>query len=199
MQVSTIFKHPFSSYWILSAAILLLALLPETVQSWLLYERNALVQGQIWRAFSAHLLHSNHWHLLMNIAGLLLVMLLHGGYYHWRSLLLLWLLCAGSISSMLYLFSPQIHVYVGLSGLLHAMLAMGAIKDIQLKQRSGILLLAGLLAKVLWEQWQGPDPALAELINASVATDAHLYGVFSGAVVALSIVLWQLVKTTPEH
>jgi rhomboid family GlyGly-CTERM serine protease len=183
------FKQPLSSYWILSAVILLLALLPETVQSWLIYERNALLQGQIWRAFSAHLLHSNHWHLLMNIAGLLLVMLLHGGYYRWRMLLLLWFFCAGTISSMLYLFSPQIHVYVGLSGLLHAMLAMGAIKDIQLNQRSGILLLVGLLAKVLWEQWQGPDLALAELINASVATDAHLYGVVAGLITGLSLLV----------
>ena len=187
-----------SPYWLALIVSLLCALLyvaglfTPSVDTLLAYRRSDISDGQWWRLITGNLLHTNHWHLLMNIAGLLLVMLLHGGYYRWRMFLLLWLFCAGTISSMLYLFSPQIHSYVGLSGLLHAMLAMGAIKDIQLKQRSGILLLAGLLAKVLWEQWQGPDPALAELINASVATDAHLYGVVAGVIIGLSLLVYAM-------
>ena len=84
------------------------------------------------------------------------------------------------IAVAMYLYSADIAIYVGLSGLLHSMLTLGALRDIQLKMTTGWLLLAGLLIKVSFEQWQGPDAKLAELINASVATDAHLYGAICG-------------------
>lgn len=172
-------------YLLLAAVMLTLAWLPESVTQLLQYQRTSLEQDQLWRLISGHLLHSNYWHLLMNLAGLLLVMLLHGSYWRWPSLLMQWLSAALLISMALYLFSPQIVIYVGLSGLLHAMLTIGALKDIQLKMKTGWLLLAGLIIKVGYEQWHGPDQALAELINASVATDAHLFGVMSGLLIAL--------------
>lgn len=175
----------FGAYLLLAALLLILALLPEPAQQWLQYDRSALETGQYWRLLSGHLLHSNGWHLLMNLAGLVLVMLLHGSYFRSYTLLLQWLLFAGVISGLLYLGSPQMHIYVGLSGMLHAMLTLGAIKDIQVKQHTGGLLLTGLIGKVVWEQWQGPDAALAELINASVAIDAHLYGVLSGLFIGI--------------
>lgn len=171
--------------------MVLLAMLPDSWQQALQYNRTDISNSQYWRLFSGHLLHSNTWHLLMNLAGLLLAMLLHGSYYRGNMLTLQWLLCSLAISLALYYYSPQIHIYVGLSGLLHAMLTLGALKDIQLKLGTGWLLLAGLIGKVSWEQWQGPDAELAELINASVATDAHLYGVCSGLCFALLLYSWQ--------
>ena len=178
-------------YLLVAAAILLLAALPEHLQAALSYSRDGIADAQYWRLVTGHLLHSNNWHLLMNLAGLLLAMLLHGSYYRGKMLTLQWLLCALAISLALYYYSPQIHIYVGLSGLLHAMLTLGALKDIQLKLSTGWLLLAGLIGKVGWEQWQGPDAKLAELINASVAIDAHLYGVCSGLGLGLSLYGWQ--------
>ena len=59
----------FGAYLLLAALLLLLALLPEPMQQWLRYDRSALQTGQYWRLFSGHLLHSNGWHLLMNLAG----------------------------------------------------------------------------------------------------------------------------------
>ncbi|HEY0924631.1 rhombosortase [Rheinheimera pacifica] len=171
--------------------MVLLAMLPDSWQQALQYNRADISNSQYWRLFSGHLLHSNHWHLLMNLAGLLLAMLLHGSYYRGKMLTLQWLLCALAISLALYYYSPEIHIYVGLSGLLHAMLTLGALKDIQLKLSTGWLLLAGLIGKVGWEQWHGPDAELAELINASVATDAHLYGVCSGLCLGLLLYVWQ--------
>ena len=176
---SLIAKH-FQPYLLLALLLACLAILPEPLQQWLSYQRTAIEHGQLWRLLSGHLLHSNVWHLAMNLAGLLLAMLLHSHYYPPRYTLINWLGCAVLISMLLYCFSPEIGLYVGLSGVLHAMLTLGAIKDIQLKQPTGALLLAGLLAKVAWEQWQGPDADLADLINASVAIDAHLYGVLAG-------------------
>ncbi|MDX5408024.1 MAG: rhombosortase [Chromatiaceae bacterium] len=172
-------------YAALAICMLLLALIPDNWQLVLQYQRSALEQGQLWRTISGHLLHANHWHLLLNLAGLLLVLLLHGRYFLARQLLAQWLVYALAISALLYLFSTNIYSYVGLSGVLHAMLTLGAIKDVQQRDHSGYLLLAGLLAKVAYEQWQGPDAELASLIGADVAIDAHLYGVISGVLVAI--------------
>lgn len=174
-------------YAALAISMLLAALLPENWQLALHYQRSALEQGQLWRAISGHLLHANHWHLLLNLAGLLLALLLHGRYLSARQLLLQWLVFTLAISALLYLFSAHIYSYVGLSGVLHAMLTLGAIKDVQQAERSGYLLLAGLLVKVGYEQWQGPDAELASLIGADVAIDAHLYGVLTGVLLALAL------------
>jgi rhomboid family GlyGly-CTERM serine protease len=172
-------------YAALAIGMLLAALLPENWQLALQYQRSALEQGQLWRAISGHLLHANHWHLLLNLAGLLLAVLLHGRYFSARQLLVQWAVYALAISALLYLFSTNIHSYVGLSGVLHAMLILGAIKDVQQRDHSGYLLLAGLIAKVSYEQWQGPDAELASLIGADVAIDAHLYGVITGVLLAI--------------
>ncbi|GAB2929292.1 rhombosortase [Rheinheimera gaetbuli] len=171
-------------YLFLALLLVLLFLLPDTVQQALQYQRDAIRNGQLWRLLSGHLLHSNHWHLTMNLAGLLLAMLLHSHYYQAVKLYSQLALSVVLISLALYCFSANIVVYVGLSGLLHSMLTLGALRDIQLKMTTGWLLLAGLIVKVGWEQWQGPDQQLAKLINANVATDAHLYGVITGLVVA---------------
>lgn len=174
-------------YAALALSMIVLALIPDNWQTALQYQRSALEQGQLWRALSGHLLHANHWHLLLNLAGLLLVLLLHGRYFCARQLLLQWLVFALAISALLYLFSTNIYSYVGLSGVLHAMLTLGAIKDVQQAERSGYLLLTGLIAKVAYEQWQGPDAELASLIGADVAIDAHLYGVITGLLLALAL------------
>lgn len=180
--------------------MLLFAILPDGWQSMLRYTRSAIENGAYWRLFSGHLLHSNGWHLLMNLAGLLLAMLLHGRYFSSAALTMHWLAGALMISVALYVFSPAISVYVGLSGLLHCMLTTGAVYDIRLRQRGGALLLVALIGKVVWEQWQGPDAALAELINANVAIDAHLYGVLSGLCIALGYgVATRLKRHTPHN
>ena len=185
-------------YLLLALLCLVLAWLPEPLQQLLQYQRDAIGQGQLWRLLTGHLLHSNNWHLLMNLAGLLLAMLLHGSYYRGKMLTLQWLLCGLAISLALYYYSPQIHIYVGLSGLLHSMLTLGALRDIHLKMLTGWLLLAGLLVKVSVEQWQGPDAQLAQLIDASVAIDAHLYGVIAGLAIGLAAAIMQRYNTKPS-
>lgn len=167
--------------------LLLLHLLPDSIRSVLEYHRSQ--PEQIWRALTGHLLHSNHWHLVMNLGALLLMLMLHQLYYQLSSFALLLLSGCIGISVLLYLFSPDIQIYVGLSGWLHCFITVGALLDIKHKIQSGWLILFGVIAKVSYEQWQGPDPELAALIDANVAIDAHLYGVIWGVLLGLVFVV----------
>lgn len=185
----------FSSFqWGMLVFVLLLVtlhFLPESLRSGLEYHRAE--PEQVWRAVTGHLLHSNHWHLVMNLGALLLMLMLHQLYYQLKSFVLLLLSGCLGISLLLYLFSPQIQIYVGLSGWLHCFITVGALLDIRYKIQSGWLILLGVIAKVTYEQRQGPDMELAALIDANVAIDAHLYGVICG----LLLGLLYLVSTTP--
>ncbi|MBU2428610.1 MAG: rhombosortase [Gammaproteobacteria bacterium] len=166
----------------LSLALLLviLHLLRLELTPFLEFNRSAIYQGQWWRILTGHFMHTNTWHLVMNLGGLFLIMLLHGNYYRaiqlWVNVVLGCLL----IGLALLFWSPQISLYVGLSGWLHALLVCGCCIDIQRHWSSGWLILAAVFGKVIWEQWQGASQDIVTLINAEVATDAHLYGAAVG-------------------
>lgn len=173
----------------LSIIVVIAAILPQQMQQALVYQHSAIIDAEYWRLVTGHLLHSNTWHLVMNLAGLSLVMLLHGRYYS-SSTIILYVGCTAlGISYLLLWLAPDIHVYVGLSGVLHALLCIGAIKDMQQHEPTGKILFLGLMAKVGYEQWQGPDADLAQLINANVAIDAHLFGIVIGLLLALLLSL----------
>jgi len=155
----------------------------EQLHTQLNYDVSALVQGQWWRLLSAHLLHTNLYHLLLNLAGLFLLWALHGEYYQHKNSLFLILLCSLGTATGLLVFSDLTH-YVGLSGTLHGLFAWGVIQDIKRGYKTGWLLLAGVVIKLLQEQFYGGSIATESLIQARVAVDAHLYGALSGLLAA---------------
>lgn len=146
------------------------------------YNANLINNGELWRLITGHLLHTNTAHLLLNLAGLVLLWSLHGQYYNVKSYLAIFISCSLLTSIMLYFFSPDLVKYVGLSGVLHSVFVIGAVKDIQHNMKSGYLLLIGVAAKITHEQVYGADSEISSLIAADVAIDAHLFGAVSGIV-----------------
>ena len=164
--------------------------LPEFAQSWLRYDRTGIENGEFWRLVSGHLAHLGWAHLVMNIVGLLLVTWLFappGRPWQW---LVAILSCAVLSSIGLYLFSPQLQWYVGLSGILHGLVMAGAIRWVASGDRAGVWMLGLLAAKLLWEQAVGALPLSAELAGGPVAVDAHLWGAFGGLVWAGAFWFW---------
>ncbi len=153
----------------------------------LAYRRSAISSGEWWRLLSGNLLHTNHWHLLMNLAGLWVIAFLHEMHYRVGNFTLLFLSLAALQGIGLYLFYPTVGGYVGLSGLLHGLFTYGALKDIQRRIRSGYLLFVGVCAKVLYEQFYGATDQITQLIGARVATESHLIGVVCGIVLFVAI------------
>ncbi|MEP1446784.1 MAG: rhombosortase [Paraglaciecola sp.] len=164
-------------------------MMEPTSSDWLAYDRQQLDNFQWWRLLSGHFLHTNNVHLLLNLIGLSLLWALHGQYYATLRYLLIFVsLCLGT-SAGLYLFSPQMQWYVGLSGVLHGMFILGAYFDIRNKLRSGWILLAGVWLKVMHEQIYGASQDVAKLISANVAIDAHLFGAISGSLIIVYYLL----------
>ncbi|MDP5460211.1 rhombosortase [Alishewanella sp. HL-SH06] len=175
----------YAPYFLLGFLIFLLHFSPLAWHELLQYSRPAIGQGEVWRVLTGHLLHSNAYHLLMNMVGLLLIMLIHGHLpgrlaFGWQLLIL-----GLGTSAGLWWLAPDMLYYVGLSGVLHGILCYGAVIDIKQGFRTGYLILAGVLVKILSEQFSAPDLALAAQINADVAIDAHLFGASVGCLLGL--------------
>lgn len=179
--------------------VLILALLAyifeDKLINALVYKRELIAQCEMWRIFSSHFFHTNLNHLLLNLGGLLLLWSLHGQYYTIKNYFLFFISSSITVSYGLYLFSPELSQYVGLSGILHGVFIWGGLTDIRHKILSGYLLVVGILIKVIHEQIYGAGQDIVELINANVAIDAHLWGVISGILFfILSLVLSSIIK-----
>lgn len=144
------------------------------------YQRQLISNGEVWRLISGHLFHTNAYHLILNVAALILLWLLHRKFYTLPSYSLLFLWCAFFCSIALYFFEPSLIQYVGLSGVLHGIFVWGALMDIRDGDKTGYLLLIGVVLKIIHEQVYGASTELVALINASVAINAHLWGAIAG-------------------
>jgi rhomboid family GlyGly-CTERM serine protease len=143
--------------WVVTSCLLgflALALHPTSPLQW------ALNAGpEPWRLVSASLAHWNAAHLLGNLVGLGLVTLLG-----WRADLRLvhtgaWLSCGPLLNLGLLGIHPQLPPYAGMSGLLHAGVALAVVVLLGRRgaeRRIALGIGLGLLAKLLAESPWGP-------------------------------------------
>jgi rhomboid family GlyGly-CTERM serine protease len=162
-------------------AACLLVLLPalggDPARRLLRYDRAGLLQGQWWRLVTGHLVHLDLRHALLNSAGLVLVWALFARDYAPKAWTAIVLAAIASIDAGLWLADSTVQWYVGSSGVLHGVMAAGALAHLRRGERDGGVLAALLLLKLAWEHWVGALPfAGAD----AVVVDAHLYGVLGG-------------------
>jgi len=154
------------------------------------FNRTAIIAGEYWRIVTGHFFHTNTAHLLLNFAGLFMLWLLHGQYYTVQQYVLLMVVLCTATSLFILGFSPDLKLYVGLSGVLHGVFVFGSLNDIREGEKTGYVLLLGLTLKVLHEQLYGPSADVSALINANVAIDAHMWGAIAGGIYSLFYFLW---------
>lgn len=172
---------------------LIVALLGENATALVQYDRGAIEHGQWWRLLSGHFAHLGFSHLMLNIAGLALISALFSAGMSPRQWTACFLISAAAVSTGLYFFQPQLHWYVGLSGVLHGLFVSGAIDSWRRGLRlEGVLLLA-LVGKLIWEQLSGPLPGSEAAAGGPVVVDAHMYGAIGGLL--FSVILLALQKT----
>lgn len=155
----------------------------EGARAALRYERADVLQGEWWRLITAHLAHGDARHLLLNLAGLALLGLLFAGCHSLFGWLVIALGSMAAIAVGLVFYEPQLDWYLGLSGVLHGLLAAGALAWWQREPRWLALALSMVVVgKLGWEQWQG---ALSLSGSMPIVVNAHLYGAMGGLAAGL--------------
>jgi rhomboid family GlyGly-CTERM serine protease len=176
--------------WPLALAAAAVALEMAGFREHLRWDRLAIGGGEFWRLAGGHLVHLGWSHLLMNVLGLVLVWSLVGAAFSAKAWGVVVAVSIASIDAGFWWLSPGLDWYVGLSGVLHALLAAGAVNIVwrhperRLEAGALILLLAGKLA---FEQLAGPMPGSNAAAGGAVVVDAHLYGALAGCGAAFGV------------
>ena len=170
--------------WALLAAgtlLILITLTGEAGRALLRYDRAALGHGELWRLLTAHLVHLDLHHALLNCLGLLLMWALFARDYTPRQWLVILLGSIAVIDAGLAVWDSTLRWYVGSSGALHGAMAAGTLAHLRRRERDGWLLAAFLAGKIVWEQGVGALPLSG---SDPVVVDAHLFGAAGGLAAA---------------
>ena len=154
--------------------------LGDNIGGVLRYDRSAIAAGGWWRLLTAHAVHLDAHHLILNELGLVLMWSLFAQDYDPVEWCVIVLSGALAISSGLWWLSPRVAWYVGASGVLHSIMAAGCAKHLAERAWDRWILLACLCVKLAYEQLHGQDTAM-------VVVDAHLYGAIAGFAVGAAL------------
>ena len=159
------------------------ALFPGS-SSWLIYDRSAILSGEIWRMFTGHWIHFSTSHLVydllaLGIAGWIIETqkLPHFG---WLCLLTPWL-----ISAVLLFFEPQMKVFGGLSALATTAivyLALFGLHDAPPWRWVCLAALMCIVGKILFEMTTG---RMIFVTTGNIPVTVAVAGHISGALIAL--------------
>ena len=148
--------------------------------------------GQAWRWWTAAWVHWSAQHLLANLVGVLVLSALGWAARLPRRAALAWLL-AWPLTHLALLTSPDLVHFGGLSGVLHAGVAVAALTLLFRPSRAdrlwGLAIGLGLILKIALEQPLGP--ALRQLPgwDIDIAPLAHATGALAGALCTLLLQL----------
>jgi len=171
--------------WALLATCALLGLLElggEPIRAAWSYQRAAIAAGEWWRVLTAHFVHLDANHALLNTLGLVLMWALFARDYSPLRWLAIYLSSCLAVSLGLYVFDPRIEWYVGASGALHGVMTAGTLAHLRRRDLDGWILAAFIVAKLSYEQIAGSMPFAG---TANTLVNAHLYGAIGGLVIAL--------------
>jgi rhomboid family GlyGly-CTERM serine protease len=145
------------------------------------WNRDAIGSGQLWRLVTGNLCHGNLTHYLMNMLALVVIASLF--QEHLRGRRGIGITIITTLLGSAALFASDYRDYVGLSGVLHGLVAYGALSDIYQRIALGWILLGGLSIKLAGEQFGFLNIGSSALIDLPVAIDAHLYFALCGGLV----------------
>jgi rhomboid family GlyGly-CTERM serine protease len=150
------------------------------------YERLAVAQGEWWRLVTAHFVHMDLRHALLNCAGLALLWALFARSWRPGQWLFAVAVTLLTIDAGFWFLSTGLQWYVGASALLHGVFACGCMALVFQRDRLGVLALVILAAKLIWEQVHGPLPFET---RHPVITASHAYGAAGGVLAGLLLKL----------
>ena len=177
-----------ATWWVglallLAAMSLALSPMPHEQLDW----QPARAISQPWRAWSAVAAHWTAWHLVANLIGCVVVAVFGVAASVPPRATLAWFL-AWPLAHLALLAQPALSSYGGLSGVLHAGVAIAALQLLRRERGSrraiGAAVLLGLAVKLLLETpWVAPAVQIAGW-DFPVAPIAHVTGTLAGLLCA---------------
>lgn len=168
----------------LGFSLLLVAL--QYLQPTLLYQRESVLAGEAWRLWTGNFVHTNANHLLLNLGGFWVFLLLCAHTLSLKFLISSIIFCALSVGIGLLLFNPAIIWYAGFSGIQYGLLLAGGIcLLLEGETIYGAALLVLITGKLLLDAFTGAEQLSQSLINAPVIQQAHWYGAVAGMISTL--------------
>lgn len=154
--------------------------------------RRQLLGSEPWRALTAHIVHANWKHALINAAAIVVVARLFAPDLGARRQLLTLAVGAVAVSIGLVLLYPGIAWYRGLSGVLHGLFFAGSatwLMKARPRNWRRLWLPAALFfggwIKIALEQPTGAQTPYAEWLGANIVPQAHLLGAICGTLLGL--------------
>jgi rhomboid family GlyGly-CTERM serine protease len=164
------------------ALLVIPELIGEPARRALSFDRPAIAAGQWWRLLTAHFVHLDLEHAVLNSLGLVLMWALFArDYSPWRWAAI-YLAAALAVSAGLWFGNPELQWYVGASGALHGVMTAGTIAHLRRRDLDGWILATFIVLKLGYEQLSGALPFAG---SSDTIVDAHLYGAIGGVVVAV--------------
>ncbi|WP_421242505.1 rhombosortase [Aeromonas enteropelogenes] len=172
--------------WVITLSLASLLLFFTVPNLQLSFDRDLIAQGEGWRIITGNLVHTNQWHLLLNLGGLTILYSLFRDYLGYARLPVLMLLLWCAVGLGIWWLCPQTHWYMGLSGSLHGLFMWGAMQDLRHGRRiSGWLMLAGMGIKLAVDFYNAGESPISTLIGARVHIESHLIGAGAGLLLGL--------------
>jgi rhomboid family GlyGly-CTERM serine protease len=160
----------------LSVFCLLLMLAGPQLSRALQYDRGAIAAGEWWRLLSGNFVHLGYWHLLLNVLSLALLVLLCPERLSPAEWLRRLVVIGVGMSVCLYFFVPSVQTYVGLSGLIYGLFALGLGRQALTRDEIAIVSLIFLTARISWELVVGAPQSETKLIGGGVVAESRISG-----------------------
>ncbi len=159
-----------------------------TISTLLVYDRQAILAGELWRLLTGHLVHFSGSHLLFNLLGFFPSAWI-ARRLGCRHIPLLCAVGALAISGALLLWQPGIAFFGGLSGIVNAVVIYAAIHGLRGEGNWRWFCLAAILFCLVGAAWEllAGTPMLARPDRYSFVPVpvAHLVGALSGGILAV--------------
>ena len=175
------------------ATLLLVALLAvagDGPREVLRYDRALIAAGQWWRLLSGNFVHLGFGHLLLDGAGLALLLLFFRDVFAPRDWAVAMTAGAIVVGLGLWFLNPEVRYYLGISGVLHTLLFAGLLLSFRHTPLINGIVFVAMAARIWFEQQPGYDiHYMQATIGGAVMVDAHLYGAF--AALPVTALLWR--------
>ena len=167
-----------------------------------IYDRIAILSGEVWRLWSSHLIHFNTIHLLYNILvfGVSGWIIESKGYDHFG---LLCILIAFFIGIFLMLMEPAMRYYGGLSGLACGSiyyLALFGLSESKFWRRFSLLILFIVPIKIFFEIFSNESILpYADMLNFITMPLSHILGILTASFLFFTIKISKKRQNNPEN